>query len=266
MPSYLIVGASRGLGYQWLQTLSLNPSNTTIGLARAPSSVLSRLTKDKISNIHLLPGDISSHASMLSAASSASRLLPNGLDYLIINAAYKSDALGPLPPTALAKSLSLQEDMHQSLNVNILGTMYALDAFLPLVREGAVKKVVVVSSGRADCDFVLKGNDPLMFTYSVMKAALNMVVAKYAAELKSDDIAILALSPGLVNTKETQPTEEEIEAYQGQVELFRGLFPKWRGTPMTTEESVEAQIKVIESVGIEDTGRFLSHWGNKEWL
>jgi len=38
-----------------------------------------------------------------------------------------------------------------------------------------------------------------------MKAALNMVVAKYAVELKSEGFKLLALSPGLVDTTADKP-------------------------------------------------------------
>jgi len=36
-----------------------------------------------------------------------------------------------------------------------------------------------------------------------MKAAMNMVVAKYAGEVRSEGIILLALCPGMVDTKET---------------------------------------------------------------
>jgi NAD(P)-dependent dehydrogenase (short-subunit alcohol dehydrogenase family) len=47
--------------------------------------------------------------------------------------------------------------------------------------------------------------------YSISKAALNMVVAKYAAEYKAEGFVFLAISPGLVDTS-TKAREYSISA------------------------------------------------------
>lgn len=46
---------------------------------------------------------------------------------------------------------------------------------------------------------------------------------------------------------------------------FQAIYPHFQG-PLTPVESVAMQKKVIEDVTIEDSGDFLSHLGNKEWL
>jgi hypothetical protein len=55
------------------------------------------------------------------------------------------------------------------------------------------------------------------------------------------------------------------EAYQAMIQVFRGYEPKFAG-PITTEQSVKAQLKVIDSMSLNNTGEFLSHLGNKRWL
>lgn len=61
-------------------------------------------------------------------------------------------------------------------------------------------------------------------------------------------------------------TEEEIKGAIGMVEAFKKVAPpRWKG-PLTPLESVELQKRVIDGLTIEDSGKFLSHWGNKEWL
>lgn len=47
---------------------------------------------------------------------------------------------------------------------------------------------------------------------------------------------------------------------------FKTHYPGWNGKPIMPEESVRMQKRVIEDVGIERTGGFLSHHGNKSWL
>ena len=145
--------------------------------------------------------------SLTSAASLAAPLLPHGLDVLIINGAYNTSSMSFRAPSSFsspAESEVLKEDMHASLDVNVLGVVYSINAFLPLIEKGTLKKIVAISTGLADPDFAIAGDgNPLFITYASMKAALNMVVAKFAAELRSKDVKVLALSPGLVNTKET---------------------------------------------------------------
>jgi hypothetical protein len=48
-------------------------------------------------------------------------------------------------------------------------------------------------------------------------------------------------------------------------QAFRSYEPEFKG-PITPEQSVKAQLKVIKNVSIKDTGAFLSHLGNKRWL
>jgi NAD(P)-dependent dehydrogenase (short-subunit alcohol dehydrogenase family) len=84
-----------------------------------------------------------------------------------------------------------------------MGVIFSVNAFLPLIRKGNVKKIIVISTGLADPALVTESSNPVFVTYSAMKAALNIVVAKYAVELKAQGITVLALSPGLVNTQET---------------------------------------------------------------
>jgi NAD(P)-dependent dehydrogenase (short-subunit alcohol dehydrogenase family) len=157
--------------------------------------------------MHILPGDMASHTSLTTAAELATPLLPSGLDILIVNGAYATQAMSFRMPTSFSttsEAEALHNDMHASLDVNVLGVVYSINAFLPLVLKGKAKKIVVISTGLADPDYAIAGDgNPMFITYASMKAALNMVVAKFSAELKPKDVKVLALSPGLVNTKET---------------------------------------------------------------
>ena len=46
---------------------------------------------------------------------------------------------------------------------------------------------------------------------------------------------------------------------------FQDAYPSFQGA-ISPEESVLAQRKVIEGVTLEQTGSFISHHGNKQWL
>lgn len=49
------------------------------------------------------------------------------------------------------------------------------------------------------------------------------------------------------------------------MQKFQVTYPEFKG-PVAAAESIAAQKKVIEGITLEQTGFFLSHKGNKEWL
>lgn len=267
MPSYVIVGASRGLGYAWLQNLARDKENTVIGLARSPDAVSQQLAADKIENVHMIQADMTDHVSLASAAEKISQLTPDGgVDYFIVNGAYMNPKADALTPMAFSgQEELLKREMTAHLSVNVVGVILAINAFLPLVRKGSVKKIVVLSTGLADFEFVKGAEIPTHVAYGAVRAALNMVVLKYGVELKGEGVVVLALSPGLVDTRMDKPSEAEMAGFKVMMQKFQTLYPNFTG-PITPEESVKMQKKVIENLTIKDSGEFLSHRGTKEWL
>lgn len=85
---------------------------------------------------------------------------------------------------------------------------YAVNAFLPLLRQGQEKKVVYITSAAGDIEFTRHTEMPTMLGYCISKAAGNLLMAKYAAELKADGIVTLSLSPGWVATDAGMPTTD----------------------------------------------------------
>jgi NAD(P)-dependent dehydrogenase (short-subunit alcohol dehydrogenase family) len=110
MSSYFITGSSRGLGLAFAEELVRtpfhclskrsnpqqlkDPQNFVIATARSPftSKGLQELTmKHKKDKLAILTLDILDSASIRAAAKEAEALLPNGIDYLINNAAVTYD-------------------------------------------------------------------------------------------------------------------------------------------------------------------------------
>lgn len=155
----------------------------------------------------VVPGDLEDNKSMQEAAARVSEITNGALDYLIINGAYTGEESWHLDPTEFqGQEELLKTELVRSVEVNIAGLIYTVNAFLPLVRKGSVKKIVAITSGHADIDLILDGGIAVCVVYSAMKAALNVVVAKYAAELRPEGIKFLALSPGVVATE--KPTRK----------------------------------------------------------
>jgi hypothetical protein len=59
--------------------------------------------------------------------------------------------------------------------------------------------------------------------------------------------------------------EEDLKAILVLFQKFQVAYPEFKG-PIKAAESVVAQKKVIEGITLQQTGSFISHKGNKEWL
>ena len=262
MPSYIIIGASRGIGYAFLQHLSANPSNTIIATVRRPADTIAQLKADNISNVTVIAADLLSRQSVENAASESSKLLDGKVDYLILNGAYYDTAnTSRFLDDYTSDPDVLDADMDLGWRTNVVGAMYVLNAFLPLVRAGPTKKVMVVSTGMADLELAKDFEVWEAAPYSINKAALNMLVVKYAARYgRKEGILFLAMSPGMVDVGKEMPGESELPS------KFMKYAPTFKG-PITPAKSVEGQLSVLEKASVErDSGRFVSHLGTGRWL
>ena len=78
--------------------------------------------------------------------------------------------------------------------------IYVINAFLDLVRHGKEKKIISISSQSGDVEFTRITQLPMTMGYSAAKAAMNIVITKFGAELAPEGIKTLSLSPGWVDT------------------------------------------------------------------
>ena len=260
MPSYLVTGANRGLGYGFVQHLAKDSSNTIIGLVRNKAAADKSVAADGLKHVTMLEADISDRKALLAAREEVNKITGGSLDYLINNAAYiDRNTEGALDDYEETDPESLERELKASFNVNVVGVINTINIFLPLIKNGAAKKVVVISSGMADPDLVNGGGISNAGPYTISKAAVNMAVFKYNAKYKDQGILFFALSPGVVATWEG----EEPVALQG----LRQMMPGWSG-PLQPLESAEMCVKVIHDSSLEkgSGGSFVSHHGNKEWM
>ncbi|KAM0511803.1 hypothetical protein ACHAPE_009479 [Trichoderma viride] len=270
MSAYLITGVSRGIGFEFLKQLSSNPSNIVIGLVRDKSATDEKIKTElsKSSNVHILEADITDYDALQKSALDIAKITPK-LDYIIANAAFVStwsayDAIGDLGNSPQ----ELQKDLLDSFNINVVGNIHLFNLYMPLVLKGSVKKVITISSGMADPDFVAKYKIASGAPYSISKAAMNVAVAKFSAQYSKDGVLFMSISPGLVDTGGfVNTTEEQQKGAMEMVAKFAEYAPNFTG-PVTPEVSVKQVLSVINKANIEsgDSGSFVSHLGNKKWL
>ncbi|KAA1466363.1 NAD(P)-binding protein [Dentipellis sp. KUC8613] len=268
MPSYAITGANRGIGFAFVRQLSAKPENVVFALVRNLNTT-EDLKNLKRSNVHILKTDISDVPGLKAAAAEVAKVTGGSLDMLINNAAYLSmERMGlRLDEYPEGQEQLLEEDLLTFYRVNVIGVVHTINIFLPLIKKGSLKKVIVISSGAGDLDFTLTTTYDVNAPYSISKAAVNMAVAKYAGEYKEEGIAFLALSPGMVNTTPPNaPPMEDLEWVRKETAKFKKQFPDFPGA-LTPDESVSKMLKVIDELSVDNnSGAFLSHNGNKKWL
>lgn len=214
MASYVITGASRGIGLEWVRQLSsASPSNIVFAVVRNPSSSseLQELASAH-ANVKVVKGDVSSPVDMLAAAATVAEIVGEaGLDVLVHNAvSYPSDlavmssgpsGLAPGDEDLVARTKAAFDVMWSTA---IYGTFWVTNSFLPLLEKAAARKgeakVVHVNTGAADIDFILKSGMVYSVPYAAAKGAMNVITAKYAVELRPKGIKVVSISPGWVET------------------------------------------------------------------
>lgn len=234
--------------------------------------------------MHIIQAEISEPKSIRAAAAEVAKITGGSLDVLINNAALVSEEHSALSPGDITESneAAFAKDVHDSITTNVLGVIYTVNAFLPLIKKGKSKKVITISTGMADEDLILGTEIAAAVPYSLSKGAVNVVVTKYAAQYKQDGIVFSAISPGWVDTATRErewprwlkvavedanfgsATEADKAAYNWMLASFQKVAPI-KGK-LSTEDSVKMQLDTINKLTIKDTGKFISHHGDRDWF
>lgn len=228
----LVTGANRGLGLEWTRQLA-DRVDRLFATCRRPDdahelSDIARAHPDTITVFALdvtEPEAIESAADRVREATGTLGLLVNNAG---INGGGTSDRFGTVDA----------ETMTRVLRVNTVGPHLVTQACADLLRgadEGAT--VVNVTSQLGSISRTSGGG---WNSYKASKAALNMCTRLQAAELKGDDVVVVAMHPGWVRTD------------------MGGSNAR-----LSTETSVSGMLDVIEGLTPADAGRFLAYDGSE---
>ncbi|EJD04817.1 short-chain dehydrogenases/reductase [Fomitiporia mediterranea MF3/22] len=249
MPSYVITGASRGIGVGWVRKLSVDANNKVFALVRNPETATQlqefmKSDENKNKNVIVIKADLTDYKTLKAAAGDVSKATGGTLDYLINNGALLWHERAELTVDALY------------FKTNVIGVTHTINAFIPLLRAGKTKKVLVVSSGMGSIRFNLDTNSDTNVAYSISKAAVNMVVVKFATRYKQEGFTIVAVTPGFVNTIPGSDADEVEKIREGIVARIRTVNPKFSGAA-TVEQAVNGQLALLERITPADTGAFI---------
>ncbi len=234
MKEILVTGGSKGIGLEFTRQYLSNGSRV-FAASRHPedSQGLHQLKGEHGERLVVLGVDVGqeeSRRNLFRALSSKTERLD-----LVINSA---GVLSGNEEFSYSFGELRQEDLCKTILINSVAPLMIVEGVLPLLREGIDPVTVNISS---DNGSITRKNHAGKYGYSASKAALNMITKILSVELMRYGIVVVSLHPGWVKTNMTRN----------------------ENAPLEPEESIGGMMHVIESLSIEDTGRFLDWKGNE---
>lgn len=187
--SVLITGANRGLGQCLVDRFA--SEGWLVFAGQRGLSTSSTHVRDVSDRVTLLGLDVLDVASVARAAKSVSERT-RGLDVLINNA-----AVNPHPECDAELGQLDFDAIRAAFDVNAVGPLRVIQAFLPLLEQGRRKLIVNVSS---EAGSLQRSWRDRTYGYCMSKAALNMQTTILDRALKPRGIAAIAIHPGWMRT------------------------------------------------------------------
>ncbi|UMG94209.1 SDR family NAD(P)-dependent oxidoreductase [Nocardioides sp. TF02-7] len=195
-PTALVTGATRGIGRETAARLAALGWTVWVGArdSEAGEKTAAEIAAEHPSaDVRSVLLDVTDDGSVAAAADTV-RAAGTGLDALVNNAGVAGRLVAPEETTAA--------DFVQVYGTNVLGPVRVTNAFLPLLRDSAAPRLVMVSSGvgsfavTTDPDRV--ESTLVGLPYPSSKAALNMITTMYAKALPG--VRVSAVDPGYTAT------------------------------------------------------------------
>ena len=233
MPTVMVTGANRGIGYEHVAQYARKQWNV-IACARQPEKAIELLQlQDKYgANFIIEELEVTNHKQVDDLSQKHSNTT---IDILINNA-------GTGGPEGMPGAMDYQKIDNMDyqiwrdiLEVNLLAPFKVATSFHKQISISDKKTLIMMSS---DLGSVSQNTFGGLYSYRASKSALNIVAKGMSNEWK--DIIVVALAPGWCRTY-LGGAEAEID-------------------PM---DSVEDQQKMFESLTETDSGKFLDRFGNE---
>ena len=211
LSTYLITGANRGIGLELVRQLK-NRGEDVIATCRSTSAELNSLSVRVETGIDITSGD--------SVIQLREKLNDTKIDVLIQNAGIAEfNSLSNLDPQSII----------DQFKVNALSPLCFVQTMITNLSKFA--KIALISSRMGSIEDNSSGGS---YGYRMSKVALCMAGKSLSLDLKSKDISVAILHPGLVSTRMTGFTRN-------------GIKP---------QESVKGLLQRIDELTLDNTGTF----------
>jgi NAD(P)-dependent dehydrogenase (short-subunit alcohol dehydrogenase family) len=193
----LVTGANKGIGFEVSKQLGEAGCTIILGARdkKLGSEAATKLKSQGL-NVEAIELDITKTATITGAASYIEKNYGK-LDILVNNA-------GIISRKDAAPSVTDIDAVTDTLNTNFVGALRVTQAMLPLLKKAEHASIVNVSSGLGSIAQNSDRNWPYaevkFMGYSASKAALNMMTAQLAYELRNTKIKVNSSDPGYTAT------------------------------------------------------------------
>jgi NAD(P)-dependent dehydrogenase (short-subunit alcohol dehydrogenase family) len=235
----LITGANKGIGFEVARQLGKQGCTVLVGSrdAKLGEEAVTKLKKDGVEAVPVAL-DVTRRETIESARAGIEKEFGQ-LDILVNNAGINDRADGPPSSVEI-------DAVTRTLQTNFVGALAVAQAMLPLLRKSPAGRIVNVSS---ELGSITGFSDPnwkfaavKRIGYCASKAAMNMMTAQLAAELRDTNIKVNSVNPGYTAT--------DLNDNQG---------------PQTIEEGSAETIRAALLPEGGPTGQFLETGGQIPW-
>ncbi|MGL1902129.1 MAG: SDR family NAD(P)-dependent oxidoreductase [Fibrobacterales bacterium] len=213
----LITGGSSGIGFQMAKVL-LKRNNVVIITGRNQEKLDD--VKSRLPGITTIQSDVSNPQDVQELYTQVSTEYPD-LNILINNA-------GIMWTINLQDHSYNLEELTKELDINVKGTIWMNDLFLPLLKKNKNSATVTVSSGLAFVPL------PISPVYCATKAALHSYTQSLREQLCNSDVSVFELAPPATATELLDTFDEEnlkgisVMSVKDMVDAFMVGFAKNR--------------------------------------
>ena len=219
----VITGGSRGIGKGIAEEL-LKDGCEVLLTSRNENGV-GELSVRYPGKVHFFPCDISDIESVEKLVSFAEEKFGK-IDLLVNNAG--------VAPKERKDILEINsDDFDFVLDINLKGTFFVTQKFVPLLRKNEKSRIVNISSMSSYTASVNRGE------YCISKAGISMITKLFAVRLAEYGISVIEIRPGIIETDMTSKVKEKYEKL-----ISEGITPiKRMGQPEDIGKCVSSVAK-----------------------
>jgi len=261
---FVVTGASRGIGLQFVQKLLKDTKSRIVACCRSPETApnlqefLSSIDEESRGRVELIQLDVEKQDSIEQAALEIKNKYSR-IDLLLNVAGVLGDGKNDAGPERSVAKID-REWMEKTFQVNVIGPVMLSKELAPLMAQkrrsnkksaddGRVEKhrpPAVIANLSARVGSISDNGLGGWYSYRMSKAALNQATRTLANELKRQSVWCIARHPGTTDTDLSKPFQRNVQ--EGR------LFP--------VEFTVDSLMNVIDHMEEEHTGG-LYDWAGK---
>ena len=192
----VVTGGTRGIGLGIAKAL-IDKDFSVIISSRNISNEAQSLIDANPEKVFFFSADISSESDIDSLVAFAKEKF-GSIDLLVNNA-------GVAPKVRKDILEITPEDFDYVTDINLKGTFFVTQKFVPLLSEKGKSRIINISSMSAYTASVNRGE------YCVAKAGISMITKLFAARLAEFGISVIEIRPGIIETDMTAKVKEKYE-------------------------------------------------------